>query len=173
MPSGRHQLRSDGPTANCNHGHLAAARRRYRNQGIAQAVHAASEVLLAAQMSIIERDGGAGRVGIPDAEQCISRRKRSIMRALLRAPEHINQKQRVNMALENPPHAQIASPDGGKYAKKPGRFVQPQRRSTDQSEVSQAGESRARKRPVAVPRRSFCARRLRQRLVANPLTRFM
>ena len=124
-------------------------------------------------MSIIERDSGAGRVGIPDAEQRAARRKRPIVRTLLRAPEHIDQKQRVDMALENPAHAQIASPDGGKYAKKLGSFVQPQRRSADQSEAPQAVESRGRKCPVAVPRCGFCARGLRQRLVANPLTRFM
>ena len=45
------------------------------------------------------------------------------------------------------PHAQIASPDGGKYAKELGSFVQPQRRSTDQSEAPQAVESCRRKRP--------------------------
>jgi hypothetical protein len=95
------------------------------------------------------------------------------VRALVRTPEHIDQKERNNMALEYPAHAQIASPDGGKYAKELGSFVQPQRRSTDQSEAPQAVESCRRKRPVAVPRRSFCARRLRQCLIANPLTRFM
>jgi hypothetical protein len=153
-----------GPADNCNHGHLAAARRHYRNQGIAQAVHAAGEVFLAAQMPIIERDGGAGHIGIPDAEQCTARCKRLTMRALLRAPEHMDQKQRVDVALENPPDAQIASPDVGKYAKKPGRFVQPQWRSADQSEVPQAVESCG----PEMPRRGPAPRLLRPRSPSAP-----
>src|ERR1051326_1726401 len=154
-------------------GHLPAIWGGSRNQRESQSIDAACKVLFAAQSPFIERNRRSRRVSIPDTEERASSREGLESLALVWCAKHVDEKERVDMALEDSSNAEIAAPYGGKRAEQQSGILVFKRGGSGQSQPAQTVEGGQRERTMAVVHRRICACDRGKRFIGDPLTRFM